>query len=308
MEKLLKLAIQKENFNHYHKTSGYIEKYLPHLSNSITKDNWKKNWIINQVYLKEIQKMANDFNQNNISVILLKGIYLIQTLYKDLGSRFMSDIDILVSEKQLEATNKVLLLNNYKLVEQEKWFADQFKHIYSKSIGNIEVTLEVHTRLYWDSSRFPDIKTLDQSTYFSLTDEENFVHLCAHYGFAHTFSKLYWLIDIYEIVKNNRNDLNWDLVKDIALSDSKMNSVTQVLYILDNFCELNLNEVIKEKFNLIKNQWWKKLFSEEQLTSDNHTNINFLCLKQFSKDNLKDAFKYNFGWAYNSVKSRLSSK
>lgn len=308
MEKLLKKAIKQDNFNDYHKIGGYIEKYYPDFTSKACKASWKKNWILNQLYISELSDLSVAFERNHTKVILLKGIYLIQSLYRDFGSRFMSDIDILVTKEDLHLAQKAITEHGFELINQEKWFADDFKYIYSKKIGEVEITLEVHTHLYWDTDRLPESQKITNSPYYSLTLEENLVHLCGHFAFSHTFTKIYWLCDIYEFYKKYNTDLDWHLVHSIAVKDSKLNSVIQCLFILQDSCEIELKDDLINLFKIYKNYMWKKLLTTDQLVSDDHSDKNFLILKQLSKDHLRDNIKYNLGWIYNSVKNKFFSK
>lgn len=308
MEELLKIAIKNDNYDNYHKLGGYLHKYYPSLSSPNDKISWKKNWLINNLYLSELSDLSPQFKNENISIILLKGIYLIQSLYKDAGSRFLSDIDILVDTHDLDKVEKILLQNNFSKIKTQAWFADEFKSLYTKNKGDLEITLEVHTRLFWNAERKLKTQSINDSDYLALTNEENFIHLCGHYAFAHTFTKLYWLIDLFEYYKKYGETLDWNYIKEYSKIDSKFISIRQCLYILFKHSSHEFSDRLIDTFGLNDKSIWSKLLSKELLTSDQHTGTSFLILKQLSKDKLKDAIKYNLGWVYNGVKNKFSSK
>lgn len=171
----------------------------------------------------QIQALAESvdiFTKKGIRVLSLKGPILASEIYGDPALRTSRDLDILVSESDLDKaceelenlgyTKEINVFNKTplrkKLLEKN---GEEMHRVYKK--GNI--CIELHWRLsfrinisfddLWKSSR----KTvLFGKEIHYLGEYDNISYLITHAA-GHGYHRLRWLIDIYELFKKSNTDL-----------------------------------------------------------------------------------------------------
>src|SRR3989338_5967900 len=74
---------------------------LPKQSLMKLKDIYYKISALNMRILGETKKLLKIFNDENIPVILLKGTFLVENIYKNIALRPVGDIDILIKKEDL---------------------------------------------------------------------------------------------------------------------------------------------------------------------------------------------------------------
>jgi hypothetical protein len=72
-----------------------------------------KNAVLNTLRYDELSKILIAFNDAGIDVIVLKGAFLAETVYKNIGLRPMSDLDLLIKKGDLQKAEKELVQLRY---------------------------------------------------------------------------------------------------------------------------------------------------------------------------------------------------
>ncbi len=176
----------------------------------------------------------------NISVVLLKGAALLDTVYADPGLRPMEDIDLLVRKEDLSGLKEVLKQNGYKT-----------DHRFPQMFHKDDVRIDVHTSLMHTSriksrqALFPVHQrqifnqSLPWGEEFSLVRvPDEFTHLIymAHHMIKHSFSKLVWLVDFFLIVRG-RDAGFWKSLDDRALLFQQEKPLSYAFFLLGRmFC------------------------------------------------------------------------
>lgn len=75
------------------------------------------NSLRNSILLKYCDSLLKEFNEEGIVVCPLKGSVLLPLVYKDMGIRILSDIDLMISYNDKEKVNAILVENGYKQAE-----------------------------------------------------------------------------------------------------------------------------------------------------------------------------------------------
>jgi len=112
----------------------------------------KNNWTLarNVVLFTELEKILASFNR----AIIIGGAGLAKTAYPDMASRPMSDIDLLIEEKDLSRLQAVLEKVGYRF-ENER--SDEIH--YCNNNPDITFHIDIHIDLiYIPKSRLPDIR------------------------------------------------------------------------------------------------------------------------------------------------------
>lgn len=65
--------------------------------------SYRNSWIQNQILMRVLATIIADFEEQGIPTLVLKGCALLGRYYKDLGTRPMSDVDVLVPVAQTDA-------------------------------------------------------------------------------------------------------------------------------------------------------------------------------------------------------------
>lgn len=272
-------------YHHYQQGSGLSQ--------------YKKQWIHNQVILEELEHINLLAKKFNITATILKGAHLLLDLYTDLGSRFLSDIDILIPVNTIEQWELLLEKLGYKVLFQKTFHGNNFKQEWCKTIGEIEINIEVHTKLFFHLKKE---NWLLSSTHFSnltkLSTEDLFLHLCGHLAFQHTFLKLYWVFDIYFYYKQYFKDFNWDLLKAKSKSLGLFRSVQMCLWILNEHFGEKIDIKIIRIFEIDRNMWWKKILTVDFLIEPLANKNIYFILKHATKDHLTTALRYDISWLY----------
>lgn len=263
------------------------------------KNSWKRQWHYNLSLSNELRKLGTLFAKKELNsrVCVVKGVALLQSIYPDMGSRFMSDCDLLVNPQDLEKIKEVLLDNGFTIIKSSKWFANEFKVEFTKICDSIQINIEVHTKLLYHHD-FQVWNRVELDEYFdTLSREDHFLYLCSHLAFSHTFLKLFWLFDIYLLHCENKN-LNYLNLLPRAKELKVINSLRMVSFCLNRFFLTKIEYSFTDFL-------YDKLFTHKVLWKVRQTGLKYFLIKHLSKDSLLLSFKYDFFWALSKLKERL---
>ncbi|MBT4762608.1 MAG: hypothetical protein HOO06_12985 [Bdellovibrionaceae bacterium] len=257
------------------------------------KSFWMKNFYRNSQLQQFLMELDTDLSVD-FQIFLIKGASLWKRLYENIGERFMSDIDVYVHKKNLLELSQKLKRIGFKEQSEKKWKANSFKTVFIKKNNNLEIVLEVHTQLFWTQSvSFLKGEKLSKYTSFSKMDTNlEFLHLCTHLAFQHTYISLHWLYEIALYYDNYCEDIDLDAVKAMAIENQVFHSLQSVLWLLKHKFKFNIQ--LGEAPNL--NYLFEKIFTESFLSNPKSQKFKFICLKNLLKDRLRDNLSYNVGW------------
>lgn len=183
--------------------------------------DWKKevfySGINQQNHIIKVGEVLEKFNENNIAVIVLKGL-VVREYFPMPQLRTMSDADVLVHKEDLERVSKMMEELGYTQTKDED---DHGAHIVFVKPG--QPVFEVHWTLAnkaffkgdtsWEDNLWEEtvevevggVKTL------SLGLEDLAVHLCIHMAvhLAHTGFGVRQLLDLVLLVEKKGDEINW---------------------------------------------------------------------------------------------------
>lgn len=244
---------------------------------------WKQEYSISImrdiVQKEEFSVLKNVFNENAIKHIPLKGFEL-KKLYPKSDMRDMSDLDILIQNKDREKVKKLLEGLSYTTEKYGKGKDDIY---YKKPIMNIEIhnsllpesLIEKYPYLLKLNKMEKSIKIKDYTYSFSKDDIliYGIVHIAKHFEIAGTGIKS--VIDWYLYSKKNFENIDWNYVNS-SLEELNLNKFYQTL--------IDLGKVWfeeKSHTDLTKN------FEEHIFNSGAYGNINDRILNNLAKNNNK---------------------
>ena len=218
----------QEDFPLGHLTAGAY-RLLPSLykklsshqiDSGITKGIWKKSFFENSYRLSLALPFFDALDKKNIHFVLLKGIANAITLYDDLGSRAMSDIDVYIDPSDISEAHELLtnlgwqtkdIPNSPRLRFQ---YASTYKHAGG---GNIDL----HWRLSEDfSCDYFDIKdfmplnkvSLHGRHWAILSPTINLMLTILHGVAWNHLSPSRWVVDTKLILDQDYENINWESI------------------------------------------------------------------------------------------------
>lgn len=227
-----------------HKDQDYLSDFLKNKYKVL----FEKNKAFNIVQYNELKKILTCLHEENVSVIVFKGAYLLEKYYKQLGLRLMGDIDLLIHKVDLPKVKNILKKLKFKYKKEscpKNWYD---KNYYRSSLyikGSVEV--EIH----WDF--FPPVNPLKfnindvwhgatpgelcGTLVMEMSPELLFIYLCVHLSYSHFFNhnSLRRLYDIFIMLDN----VNLDFKKIVEKSFE---------YEVENFVGITLS-YLKEIFD-----------------------------------------------------------
>ncbi len=200
------------------------------LTQELMREQRKNTLQIMSLYL-ELNNLLGLFQDKDIAVIVLKGAYLAQAVYDQIGLRTMRDIDLLVAKKDLLSVEQVLLACGYMSDDTNRVVIPDIHHFSYKRPGS-RFRVEIHWTIFDESlplridvdglwSRAQHI-SLAQASAFALSPEDLLLHLCLHvvlhaYDLHDDYEmRLRMLCDVGEVLRRFGANLDWQVVGERA--------------------------------------------------------------------------------------------
>jgi hypothetical protein len=242
LEQINILILQIEDWNYL--ISNIIDRgiapllfnKLPVLSNSSQIPESVKNKLEKAYYktfsrstilYEHFRKIAEVFTLQNIPLIALKGIYLSECLYQDIGLRQFSDIDLLVKEEDALTCLDILANLGYKpnpSVQLSEIVLAQIEEDivhYSPMILN-GVSIEIHIKLHVNTPKYnvivaelwsnAQLAVINGFNAYTLNNYDLLIHLCLHLDKHFWNGKVQFTCfnDITNILEGYSDSLIWN--------------------------------------------------------------------------------------------------
>jgi hypothetical protein len=178
--------------------------------------------LYNTVMLRELGELLEGLRQTGVQPVVLKGAALAGRLYRNVGLRTLSDLDLLVRPSELPAADGVLRRRGYRQRVDPR-FRTLYRHHhhtapYAPPRGHPRV--ELHTGLISpDHGLHPDLERMrarcrdarfHRALGAILCPEDQLLHVCLHLSLSDRFVRgLKDLMDIDGLVRETE-DLDWD--------------------------------------------------------------------------------------------------
>ena len=130
---------------YYKLKSSKLDYKLPVELNKYLNEIFEINYNRNSVLLTELKQISKILETNNIEYVFLKGSANIALgIYKNIGERMIGDIDILVENKNLEKTYKIMERVGY-VSKERGYFRNIYKHLPRQINKNKLFAIEIHS-------------------------------------------------------------------------------------------------------------------------------------------------------------------
>lgn len=201
----------------------------------------------------QITKITTYLTGAGIEVLSIKGPVLGFQLHHNTATRQSNDIDLLIKPLDVERTMKILEDKGYRSMESVN-VAELNPHYLNSFLKLIdEVTLisisdpHIKIDLHWRLTTPHELLQIEKMGLWASKEEcnfnnhridvpdknINFLYLCLH-GAKHSWFRLQWLLDINDIITSSHHVLDWNWVRQKAISEKITRPVVQSL----KLCEL----------------------------------------------------------------------
>ena len=269
--------------------------------------------------LKEFYRIIEALERQGIKVVVLKGCWLSTDLYQNSTLREFSDLDILVSDYQINAAKNVLLQEGYIQGDyddaKKTWieadssekskYSNTLQHEYEfkkrDTCTEIEYCIDLHSKLStkMEKANFQIDEMIEHRTPYSckygsayrLSNEDALIHLCFHtYWHSQTLQSallhldicLKMYTDIRLLIKTL--PIRWDL---FHKKIHEMNIETAVLCTL-YLCQRIFNELLANELSYLDQSHEYEV--EERLIRDRWLTGSDIVLGQHKKSFLERIF------------------
>ena len=171
-------------------------------------NNLRRNLFINS----RLEEILKHLKQEKIEVLLLKGIYLANAVYEDIGLRPMTDIDLLIRPQDLKDIEKSVFDLGF---HHDK---DYGPGGYVKTDPSYPIALDLHSEI-WYVDRLDEIWRNSRKINLAgswariMSVEDALIYQAAHTAVYHGSLRPLWLFDIAKIILRYQNSLDWQSIK-----------------------------------------------------------------------------------------------
>lgn len=177
------------------------------------------------ILLNYFQSIADAFSKQSISIVALKGVYLSENLYHDIGLRQFSDIDLLVHEEDGEKCLIILERMGFRAtgaIKLSKFVNAQFDIVHYTPMVLNGVSIEIHIKLHRKGEKYNLITsevwknavpvTINKQNVLALNSNDLLIHLCVHLDKHFQGGKVQFtcLSDITNMLNENEARFDWE--------------------------------------------------------------------------------------------------
>lgn len=239
------------------------------------RNNIKKNLCM----ISELKRLLEIFRENNIKVIVLKGVVLENIIYSEIGWKPISDIDLLIWKEDYGRVDNLLKSNGYLPVPPTESILWEQGYYHSQK----EMVLDIHWHLFtvreyqkinridmnevWEDAVTVEFEGMEVLT---LSLEDTLWSLCTHFAIHHIFCDLILLFDISEFIRRYKDQISWREVISKAKIYRIKNGVYFTLYLAKTILNAQVPAFVlkKLKANYLRRLWlFNSLVNEERLIS-----------------------------------------
>jgi hypothetical protein len=253
----------------------------------------------NMLYSYELGRILKTFKDAGIATICLKGAFLAESIYQNIGLRSLSDIDLLIRDTDLQMTKTVLPQLRYQPVDvyptewHEQWWTllcknQQIVYVNMKKkvfleinwhIQSLSSPFEINIDTFWKNAQPVTIADVEA---LAFAPEDLLQHLCVHL-YKHGIqgaTRLKWYCDIAEVIEFYGEKISWKYLLESTRNYRTEEPMYSGLYSVKAFLGASVPSHILNKLNpdiyiTFENMFGKKFKSLKKKKSLRKTNYLF---------------------------------
>ena len=217
--------------------------YLGHQQIQHLQSAYYLTFQFNLSLIHNLKKILRRLNQKNIRVVLLQGIPLLQQIYKDIGLRPLTDIDLWV------------LPGNRNAIDDELT-ALGFKHdrLYPNTFRKDSIIVDINTHILWadriksrqllindiQEQLFNDCRTIafEGEKAYCLSRPDQILYLSMHV-IKHYADRLIWLVDLKNLLRDWQAS-DWQLLFNRSREIGQEKVIHYIMFVLGHLFDCKL--------------------------------------------------------------------
>ena len=221
------------------------------------------------------RNIAEAFTRERIPFVALKGIYLSEWLYKDIGLRQISDIDLLIHEEDSNKCFSILDdLGYYPFdgIESELIGGQHDLMHYKPRVNENEISVELHIRIQhrnveynmpieeiWHNSNQVRINEVD---FRVLNFNDNLVYLILHLDkhFRGGHIQFTCFNDVTNILTEYADNINWNELIEISKKYNCESLIFKYIILVDKYFHIHIPDFIQHIYNYLLKHDTEKMF------------------------------------------------
>lgn len=182
----------------------------------------------NRCILGELKLVATLLNKVGVEPVLLKGVaYLAMGVYPNRATRYLCDIDLLLSEAQLRPAVDILAANGFQADTTDRVGYFRHHHPPVRRTGSVFIEIHHSLSLAKSASLLPAHELIARSVPFDFDGArvrvpcpaDLFTHLVLHSQIQHSYHERIWpplrtMYDLHLVVRRFRSEIDWNCVQD----------------------------------------------------------------------------------------------
>ncbi|MBP7212692.1 MAG: nucleotidyltransferase family protein [Anaerolineaceae bacterium] len=214
----------------------------------------------NTLALHDTEILVDKLCEDDIDIAGLKGIYLLEHVYGNIGVRSMADIDVLVKKENLS--------RSYELMQELGYHASTYfslgdQNIDIKHLPPLQKDLNSPVvELHWTILEEDEPFTIDpqaiwerakpvkvaNSEVFTLGFEDLILHLCIHLTYQHYLNLgLRGLMDVAMVIHRFQNEIDWQKLVAISHSWGSQKVTALTLKLVETQLNISIPEEVYPK-------------------------------------------------------------
>jgi len=265
------------------------------------KQAYYKTFSRSTILYEHFRNIIKVFNLHTIPVIALKGIFLSEWLYQDIGLRQFSDIDLLVKEEDGKRCITILEQLGYKKQQSDKlsvFVESKFEIVHYPPMTLNGVSIEIHIRLHqntesynviipqlWKSSNKSIINGVQVN---SLAINDLLIYLCLHLDkhFRSGHVQFTCFNDITNIVDVYSKSIDWHAFKLTCRLFKCEDTVFKYLVLIHKYMNAPVpSDIIENYLSLLTEKDEQMFFSylKGNFSSNNYFQTHLKILKNIQE-------------------------
>lgn len=252
----------------------------------------------NTLISEEVSSIIREIQGAGIRIILLKGIVLAESVYKNIALRPIGDIDILIRNDDYSATKKALsaidyypidstnpdltpevtpFLNTYdfrKKDSQDRLSLHLHWHLVNSSVPSYAYIYKIDMDRIWKETQKISINGIETLT---LSLHHQLIYLSEH-GFRnlHSFARLIQLCDIAWFIERYKSAINYDLLILDAERFNLNRFLFSALVLVKEYFGLGIAPEVMDRLKPHKMGWGERVFMKFSLDNYRLQGLSYL--------------------------------
>lgn len=214
----------------------------------------------NHLMYEYFTKVAEVFYLNNVKIIAFKGIYLAEWLYKDIGLRQFSDIDLLINYEDSEKSLNLLDALGYKPydLDESDFPGPEFKDDHYKPRVLNDVAIELHVRF---DNILPTNELINNSIqanvnnlkFNTLCFDDTLIQLCVHLDkhFSKGRVQFTCFTDITNLLDIFQDSIDWTKFESICRLYNCEILVFKYIILINKYFNASIPDFIYNKYSTL---------------------------------------------------------